>query len=163
MWLVPDANTYVSIIYSDRDKLDKLLTRKRVGLYSGVDPTAPSLHIGHMIPFMILAWSYAYGYRSVWLLGGTTARYGDPTGRTDARAEMSPVTRKMNMATMHLQLKKLGVSIEKYAAKYGYERDWAWRRVVTNNNTWWLKKPFNDVLKEMGQYVRLGPMLQRDS
>ncbi|KAI5294266.1 tyrosyl-tRNA synthetase [Ascosphaera atra] len=67
------------------------------------------------------------------------------------------------MANMHMQMKKLGNSVERYAAKYGYERDWAWRRVLVNNNTWWLKKPFSEVAKLMMRHVRIGPMLGRDS
>lgn len=47
--------------YSERDVLKKLFIEKRVGLYAGVDPTAPSLHVGHMLPFMVLAWAYVHG------------------------------------------------------------------------------------------------------
>lgn len=53
----------------DRELLEKIITEKRVGIYAGVDPTAPSLHIGHMLPFMVLAWAYVYGIRAVWLVG----------------------------------------------------------------------------------------------
>ena len=53
----------------DRDELDHLLTHKRVGVYCGVDPTAPSLHVGHMVPFMVLGWMYIYGYHSTFLVG----------------------------------------------------------------------------------------------
>ena len=41
--------------------MNKILTEKKVGLYAGVDPTGPSIHIGHMLPFMILAWAYVWG------------------------------------------------------------------------------------------------------
>lgn len=50
------------MVIRERDHLDKLLTRKRVGFYAGVDPTAPSLHVGHMLPFMVLAWAFNWGY-----------------------------------------------------------------------------------------------------
>jgi len=53
---------------SGRDELDQLLTQKRVGVYCGVDPTAPSLHVGHMVPFMVLAWMYIHGYHSTFLV-----------------------------------------------------------------------------------------------
>lgn len=148
--------------FSDRDNLNKLLTRKRIGLYAGVDPTAPSMHIGHIIPMIIIGWAYVYGYRATFLLGGSTSRIGDPTDRLDERPEMSATTRKSNIANMHLQLRKLGQSLERYASKYGYEKEWAWRRALVNNNTWWLKKPFYDVVKLMMKHVRIGPMLGRD-
>lgn len=45
-----------------------MITNKRVGLYAGIDPTAPSMHVGHMLPFMILGWAYVHGMKSVWLV-----------------------------------------------------------------------------------------------
>lgn len=53
----------------ERDLLHKVFTEKRVGLYAGVDPTAPSLHIGHMLPFMVLAWAYVWGLPVFFLVG----------------------------------------------------------------------------------------------
>lgn len=50
------------------ETLDKLMTEKRVGIYAGVDPTAPSLHVGHMVPFMVLGWAYIHGIKSVFLV-----------------------------------------------------------------------------------------------
>lgn len=52
----------------DRELLENIITYKRAGIYAGIDPTAPSLHIGHMLPFMVLAWAYVYGIRAVWLV-----------------------------------------------------------------------------------------------
>ncbi|PGH10334.1 tyrosine-tRNA ligase [Blastomyces parvus] len=153
----------VNQVIGDRDALNKMWTERRVGVYVGVDPTAPSLHVGHMLPFMVLAWAYVHGIRSVFLLGGSTGQIGDPTDRLAPRAKMAAVTRKENMANMHLQLKRLGMSIERYGAKHGYESEWIWRRAIVNNNTWWLKEPFFEVMKTMGEAVRLGPMLGRDT
>lgn len=47
---------------SSKQDLDQLLTHRRVGVYAGVDPTAPSIHVGHMVPFMVLGWFYIHGY-----------------------------------------------------------------------------------------------------
>lgn len=96
-------------------------------------------------------------------LGGSTSQIGDPTDRLGPRAKMASFTRKENMANMHLQLRRLGMSIERYGAKHGYEYEWIWRRAIVNNNTWWLKEPFFEVMKTMGEAVRLGPMLGRDT
>ncbi|KAI1951003.1 tyrosyl-tRNA synthetase [Ophidiomyces ophidiicola] len=153
----------INSVVGDRDVLEKLITKKRVGFYAGVDPTAPSLHIGHMLPFMILGWAYVHGMKAVWLLGATTSKIGDPTGRVEARRLMKSALRKANIANIHLQLKKLGASFEKYGAKYGYQYEWAWRRVLANNSTWWNKSSFGDVITELGSNVRLGPMLGRDN
>jgi tryptophanyl-tRNA synthetase len=52
----------------ERDLLHKIFTEKRTGLYAGVDPTAPSLHVGHMLPFMVLAWAYVWGLKVTFLV-----------------------------------------------------------------------------------------------
>ena len=53
---------------SGRQTLDWLLTEKRIGAYVGVDPTAPSLHVGHLLPLMVLYWMYLHGYYTVSLV-----------------------------------------------------------------------------------------------
>lgn len=45
----------------ERELLHRVFTEKRVGIYVGIDPTAPSMHVGHMLPFMVLAWGYVWG------------------------------------------------------------------------------------------------------
>lgn len=57
-------------VYRGRDQLHKLFTEKRVGMYAGVDPTGPSLHVGHIIPFMVLAWGYVWGLPVTWVVSG---------------------------------------------------------------------------------------------
>lgn len=57
---------------SERDVLHRLFTEKRVGIYCGVDPTAPSLHVGHMLPFMVLAWGYVWGLPVTFLVSSYT-------------------------------------------------------------------------------------------
>lgn len=52
----------------NRDDLDKLITNKRIGAYVGIDPTAPSLHVGHLIPLMALFWMYVHGMKAVSLV-----------------------------------------------------------------------------------------------
>jgi tyrosyl-tRNA synthetase len=65
---------------------------------------------------------------------------------------------------MHVQLKALGVTMESYAERRGFSREWAWHRALVNNSTWWsTKTTFLDVLKFMGNGIRLGPMLGRDT
>lgn len=52
----------------NRDDLDQLITNKRIGAYVGIDPTAPSLHVGHLIPLMALFWMYVHGMKAVSLV-----------------------------------------------------------------------------------------------
>ena len=67
------------------------------------------------------------------------------------------------MAAMHMQLKRISASIEDYGRRYGYTKEWVWKRALTNNNVWWNKTPFVEVLRDLGMYMRLGPMLGRDT
>lgn len=160
---VLEERGYVNQIIGKRDDLRRLLIHRRVGVYSGFDPTAPSLHVGHMVPIMVLGWFFINGYHANYLLGGTTAKFGDPTDRLNARAKTSKSTQKANMASMHIQLKKLSVLTEKYADRRGYKREWAWRRALVNNNAWWNSVTFAEVMRIMGAGVRIGPMLGRDT
>ncbi|KAF7514212.1 hypothetical protein GJ744_004537 [Endocarpon pusillum] len=154
---------FVHQIVGTREDLDYLLTERRVGAYVGVDPTAPSLHVGHLVPFMALGWLFIHGYQSTFLLGGTTSKIGDPTDRQAARESKRPSERKAALANMHLQLKRLGVTMEAYAERRGYAREWAWRRDVTNNSTWYQKLTLSEFMRVLGSGARLGPLLGRDT
>lgn len=59
----PKAST--DFLLSDRDELDKLMTSSRIGAYVGVDPTAPSIHLGHLLPLMALLWMYVEGFQAI--------------------------------------------------------------------------------------------------
>src|SRR5271155_4861787 len=96
-------------------------------------------------------------------LGGATARIGDPTDRLKEREKVHRATRKANMVSMHAQLKMLGELIERHAKRRGYHREWAWRRALVNNSTWYQKLPLLEFLQTMGAAARIGPMLGRDT
>lgn len=68
---------FVKDIAGPRESLDWLLTRKRIGSYVGVDPTAPSLHVGHLLPLMALYWMYLHGYHTVTLVSDSNALRAD--------------------------------------------------------------------------------------
>lgn len=150
-------------MYSDRDTLDRYMTDRRVGAYVGIDPTAASLHVGHLLPLMSIFWMYVHGYHTVSLLGGATAKIGDPTDRLTTRTQEHGSVRTANMARMHYQLKKLWLNVEKYGEKYDYKWNWAWHRELINNNAWWNKLPMLEVLQVLGPGMRLGSMLSRDT
>jgi len=66
---------------TDIDGLSKLMDEGPITFYIGVDPTGPSLHIGHMVPFFAMRHLIENGHRGIALLGGGTARIGDPSGK----------------------------------------------------------------------------------
>jgi tyrosyl-tRNA synthetase len=106
---------------------------------------------------------YLSGYHTVTLLGGATAKIGDPTDRLKTRNQEHSAVRTANMASMHFQLKKLWVNVDAYGMKHGFKKEWAWHRELINNNAWWNKLPMLEVLQIMGPGVRLGSMLARDT
>lgn len=140
-----------------------MMTANRVGAYVGIDPTGPSLHIGHMLPLMSLFWMYVHGYHTVTLLGGATAKIGDPTDRLETRESQHRTVRARNTVNMHFQLKSLWINAEAYGLKYGYKWNWAWKRALLNNNSWMNKLPIMEVLQIMGPGVRLGAMMAKDT
>ncbi|KAK3694901.1 tRNA synthetases class I-domain-containing protein [Podospora appendiculata] len=152
---------YVHQTAGSSEQIRELMRRKRIGAYVGIDPTAPSLHVGHLLPLMPLFWMYMHGYGAFTLIGGATAKVGDPTGRLSAREPISRADMTMNMTKVHFQLKKLWANVETQARRRGYVKEWAWTRGVKNNNSWWNSQPMLEILLRVGKSMRLGPMLSR--
>lgn len=139
------------------------MTNKRIGVYAGIDPTAPSLHLGHLVTLMPLFWSYMHGYTAVTLIGTSTAKIGDPTGKNQDRPQIPPDELVQNMTSLHYQLTDLWKRVKSRAPGLGLPINWACRRAVVNNNAWWNKTPMLDVLKALGSKIRMGPLLSRDN
>ncbi|KAE8443522.1 hypothetical protein EG329_001762 [Mollisiaceae sp. DMI_Dod_QoI] len=163
MLTILEERGLVQTVTGKRDHVDRMMTDRRVGAYVGIDPTASSLHVGHMIPFMSLFWMYLHGYHTVSLLGGATAKIGDPTDRLTSRTKEHSSVGTANMANMHIQLKNLWLNVEACGKKYGYNWEWAWHRELINNNAWWNSLPMLQVLQLLGPGMRLGSMLARDT
>lgn len=136
---------------------------KRISAYAGVDPTATSLHLGHVLAFMPLFWMYLHGYGAFTLIGASTAKIGDPTGRTESRPPLNSAQLVQNLAGIHHQLKAIWANVERFAPRFGWQYDWAWQRGIVNNNHWWGKRPMLDIMKRLGSHIRMGPMLGRDN
>ncbi|KAK3336715.1 tRNA synthetases class I-domain-containing protein [Cercophora scortea] len=154
---------YIHQTAGPSEQIRELMRRKRIGAYVGIDPTAPSLHVGHLLPLMPLFWMYMHGYGAFTLIGGATAKVGDPTGRLSAREPISRADMTMNMTKVHFQLKKLWMNVEAQARRQGYQKEWAWTRGVKNNNSWWNAQPMLEILLRVGKSMRLGPMLSRST
>lgn len=95
-------------------------------------------------------------------LGSATAKVGDPTGRTSDRPSMTPTERKANTASLHYQLKRLWSNVDRLARTHGFVPEKSWRRGLNNNQMWWGKVTVMDLLRVLGNGMRLGPMLGRD-
>ena len=146
-----------------KELIADIMKKKRIGVYVGIDPTAPSLHVGHLLPLMPLFWMYMEGYKAFTLIGGSTAKIGDPTGRLTSREHLKSDDATMNMTKIHYQLKGLWENVDTEMRARGYENDWARRRGLVNNNAWWNKQPLLEILRRVGTSLRIGPMLSRDT
>lgn len=136
---------------------------KRVGGYVGIDPTAPSMHLGHLLPFMALFWMWFHGYPAITLLGGATARIGDPTDRLQSREMMSNAEISKNVTKIHYQLTRLWANVTHLRNKYGYEEDWAAKHALMNNSMWLGGLTMYDFSKRLARHMRMGPMLSRET
>ncbi|KAI5194827.1 tyrosyl-tRNA synthetase [Aureobasidium subglaciale] len=154
---------YVKDLAGDRNALDKLLTEKSIGAYSGIDPTAPSLHLGHLLPMMVLFWMYIHGHKAVSIIGGATAKIGDPTGRLISRQEMDRNTRTSNLVSLHNCVRAMWKSVDRYAERHGYPKEKAWSKSIENNSVWLGKLNIIDFLSDAGTVARMGAMLGRDT
>ncbi|KAI0204408.1 tRNA synthetase class I [Astrocystis sublimbata] len=145
------------------DQIRELMLRKRIGAYVGIDPTASSLHLGHLLPLMPLFWMYMHGFRAITVLGGATAKVGDPTGRLKTRDETPRADRTMYVTKMHYQLKRMWMNVDAQARRYGFEKEWAWNRELCNNSAWYNTTTFIEVVNRLFKGMRVGTMLSRET
>lgn len=135
---------------TDAEGLRELTEQKSISLYCGVDPTGDSMHIGHLIPFMVLKRFQLAGHRPVILIGGATGTIGDPSGRTDERTLQSMEQVQANVEALTAQMKKLFVT----------EGDNQIRLV--NNYDWTHKINVIEFLRDYGKNFSINTMLAKD-
>lgn len=129
------------------EELYKLLGRESVPFYVGFDPTADSLHIGHYIPIMAMAWMQRYGHKPVALIGGGTAMIGDPSGRSDMRSMMTKETIRHNCESFKKQMSRF-IRFEGENAA-----------IMANNSDWLLNLNYIDFLRDIGVHFSVNKML----
>lgn len=147
------------------------MTSRRIAAYSGIDPTAPSLHLGHLVPMMILFWLHAFGHHTVSLIGGATAQIGDPTGRLTSRNKVERSVHSTNLESLTEQVRGLWGNVDKRLAEVGLRPDESHgprqelgqQRQIRDNREWLSQLSIVDFLKFMGAGARMGTMLGRDT
>ncbi|AIQ67799.1 tyrosine--tRNA ligase [Paenibacillus graminis] len=135
---------------TDAEGLRELTNTKSVSLYCGVDPTGDSMHIGHLIPFMVLKRFQLAGHRPVILIGGATGTIGDPSGRQSERSLQTLEQVQANVDALTAQMKKLFVT----------ESDNQVRMV--NNYDWTHKMNVIEFLRDYGKNFSINTMLAKD-
>ncbi|KAL7620191.1 tyrosyl-tRNA synthetase [Parahypoxylon ruwenzoriense] len=164
LWDIFKDRGYIKDIAGTDKQISELMRLKRIGAYVGIDPTAQSLHVGHLLPLMPLFWMYIFGYQAVSVIGGSTAKIGDPTDRLQTRSPMKRVDLAMNITKIHYQLKRIWTNVDEQAARFGYVKEnMVWSRALLNNSQWYNSASFVEVVVRLFRGIRLGPMLSRDT
>ena len=131
-----------------KEQLEKQLTRG----YVGFDPTADSLHIGNLVPIMLLTHLQRAGHKPFVLIGGATGRVGDPSGKTQERQLLTTEIIEHNLDCQKKQLESF--------LKFGNESTDA---EVVNNYDWFKEYSFLDFIREVGKHITINYMMSKDS
>lgn len=121
-------------------------------LYCGFDPSADSLHVGNLIPIVILRWFQKFGHTPVVILGGATGRIGDPSGKSKERPLLEDSVIEYNVTRIRRHFETV---LDFFHSKA--------RPLVLNNNDWFSKFELIDFLRDIGKHFRLGIMLSKES
>lgn len=147
-----DELKWRGMIYDQIDGVEKLLKEKKVTLYNGFDPTADSLHVGHMVPLIALARFQRYGHNVLALAGGGTCMIGDPSGRSSERNLLTRDEVAHNVECIKAQLAHfLDFEVKSNPAK------------IVNNMDWLGQLNMIDFLRDTGKHFTINAMLAKDS
>ena len=137
---------------SHEEELKALLSAGPVTFYVGYDPTAPSLHIGSLIPLIVQARLQRAGHRPICVVGGATGMIGDPSGKSAERNLLDGETLRDNVAGLRLQL-----------ARFLDFGDGPTDAVMANNHEWLSKMGFIEVLRDVGKHLTINYMIAKES
>jgi len=141
------------LIYQQTDEtgIENLLNKEQVTLYCGADPTADSLHIGHLLPFFTLRRFQEHGHRPLVLIGGGTGMIGDPSGKSEERKLQTEDQVELNVQGISEQMHKI--------FEFGTDKG----AKLVNNKDWLGQISLIDFLRDYGKHVGVNYMLGKDS
>ena len=131
---------------TDEASIRELLGKEKITFYTGFDPTADCLHVGHFMQLIIMRYMQQAGHRPIVLLGGGTTMVGDPTGKTDMRKMLTQEQIQHNADEFKKQMSKFIDFSEGKA-------------IMANNADWLLGLNYVDFLREIGVHFSVNKML----
>ena len=137
---------------TDEEALEEALTQGQVSFYSGYDPTADSLHLGHLVPILVMRHLQQAGHKPFPLVGGATGLIGDPSFRD---AERSLQTKK----TVQDWSNKIKTQLERFIDFETGDN----KAVMVNNYDWMKDLTFIDFLRDVGKYFTINYMMSKES
>ncbi|MBQ7150971.1 MAG: tyrosine--tRNA ligase [Synergistaceae bacterium] len=136
---------------TNEERLAQVMNEEMVTAYVGFDPTADSLHVGHLIPLMALGWLQRLGHRPIALAGGGTGLIGDPSGKSKERNLITLEAVQHNIEGVKVQLRKfLNFDCGKNSA------------LLLNNYDWLSKITFLEVLHDIGKFFSVNNLIARE-
>jgi tyrosyl-tRNA synthetase len=140
------------LVYDNTEQTPEVLAKEKVTVYNGFDPTADSLHIGNLVPLMVMARLQRYGHTPILLAGGGTGMVGDPSGRSSERNLLTIEQIEANLVTVKQQL----ASVLDFEVKSN-------PAVMVNNADWLAKLNLLEFLRDTGKHFTVNYMLGKDS
>jgi len=131
--------------------VEQLLLREQVSGYVGFDPTADSLHIGNLVPIMLLVHLQKAGHTPLALVGGATGMVGDPSGKSEERKLLQEETINHNLNCQRKQLERF------------LDFSGANAALVVNNYDWFKEFSFLGFIREVGKHITISYMMGKDS
>ncbi|MEN8203292.1 MAG: tyrosine--tRNA ligase [Bacteroidota bacterium] len=132
---------------------EELLEKEQVTAYVGIDPTADSLHIGHMVGVMMLKRLQLAGHRPIALVGGATGMIGDPSGKSQERNLLDEPTLRQNQEALKKQIARF----------LDFETEAANKALMVNNYDWMKDYSFLGFIRDIGKHITVNYMMAKDS
>ena len=148
-----DELTWRGMIHQMMPGTKELLEKETVTAYVGIDPTADSLHIGHLCGVMMLRHLQKCGHKPLALVGGATGMIGDPSGKSQERNLLNEETLRHNVQCIKQQLARF----------LDFESDAPNRAELVNNYDWMKDYSFLDFAREIGKCITVNYMMAKDS
>jgi tyrosyl-tRNA synthetase len=145
--------TWRGMIHDITPGTDEQLQKEMTSAYVGIDPTADSLHIGHLVSVMMLKHFQIAGHKPIALVGGATGMIGDPSGKSVERNLLDEQTLRHNEACLKKQLAKF-LDFESAAANAAE---------LVNNYDWMKDFSFLDFIRDIGKHITVNYMMAKDS
>ncbi|MEE1240934.1 MAG: tyrosine--tRNA ligase [Bacteroidaceae bacterium] len=145
--------TWRGMIHQMMPGTEELLNRETVTAYVGIDPTADSLHIGHLCGVMMLRHFQRCGHKPLALVGGATGMIGDPSGKSQERNLLNEETLRHNVACIKGQLARF----------LDFESEAPNKAELVNNYDWMKDYSFLDFAREIGKCITVNYMMAKDS
>ncbi len=132
---------------------EEQLQKEMTSAYVGIDPTADSLHIGHLVSVMMLKHFQRCGHKPIVLVGGATGMIGDPSGKSQERNLLDEKTLRHNQECLKKQLARF--------LDFGLDNPNA--AVLVNNYDWMKEFSFLDFIRDIGKHITVNYMMSKDS